>query len=81
MGLIDERLHREADTFEPTRNATTLFLQGPVLLDEEGRWETTLSVKGVPVLRSTGLSSVQDARLNSAKTSAPKAAHSRAFAH
>ena len=41
-------------------------------LDEEGPWETTLSNKGVPVLRSTGLSSVQDATLNSARTSAPE---------
>ena len=71
-----------ADTFEPTRSATTLFLQGPVLLDEEGRWETTLSIKGVRMLRSTGLSSVQDATLNSARTCcAPEDVHSRAFAH
>ena len=77
VGPIDERLHRGLIR----SSLPTLFLQRPVHLDEEGLWETTLSNKGVPVLRSTGLSSVQDATLNSTRTSAPKAAHSRAFAH
>ena len=55
-------LFTRTDTFERTRiGKPTLFLQRRELLDGEGRWETTLRTNGVPVLRSAGLSSVQDA--------------------
>ena len=80
VGPIDEPLHRVL--YVRSNTNCNHFLQRPVLLDEEGPWETTLSIKGVPVLRRTGLSSVQDATLISARTScALEAAHSSAFAH
>jgi len=51
---VDEPLHRVLIRTGVHELPSTLVLQRPVLLEGEGRWETTLRTHGCPVLRFEG---------------------------